>query len=382
MKKGIVIALAVAGAMMVGGVAIGTVAACTTHFDMKDMWEAKADMKYIEKTYDITESFNDIRVEKAQIKFLPSTDGKTTVDVKENEKYYFDVNVSGDTLCIKSIDERTWMDNVGILNTWPYVTVYLPEEKYGKLNIANESDGVVVEGKYGFESVDINTSSGSIVFTSDVDGNLVLLSHSGAVRATEVSSSGTRIEATSGSVKVNNIKTGDLSITSTSGYVSLEDAEAGDIKISTSSGSTTVERINAKSISAEGDSGSFKLKTADVSGDINVARSSGSTGFEKVNAKNIYAKGTSGYVSFEDTVAENVFNAETTSGSIKLNGCDGQNMTLTGHSGYIGAELLSNKDIRSSSSSGSISLPDSNAGEINGKLDVSTTSGSIKISIK
>ncbi len=144
--KGKYIALIVAGALLVGGVVVGVAAASSYAFNMNNMF-SKEDTKLQleERIVEISDSFKNIKVSDAQIRFVPSGDGKTSVDVFETSKHTFDVDVTGDTLNIKGNDKGGWMDMVFNFGEGPHVIVNLAESDYENIFVDNGSGSIKVE---------------------------------------------------------------------------------------------------------------------------------------------------------------------------------------------------------------------------------------------
>ncbi len=354
------VALIVAGVMILGGAVMGGAALAHSNFDFEKMTEDKNDMTV--KTYEFGEKISNINVEGAEVKIVPTKDDKTVVETHETTKFTYSVETSGDNLSIKGDDDRKWYDYIGVFNTWPYVTVYLPEGEYNKLAVDNDVDGIKVQNGFTFGSVDLVSTTGSINYSSDVKGDLRIQSSTGSISAHEVVSGDVSIKASTGSIKTENIEAADIKLEASSGSIKATEVKGANMVVKATSGSLHLEDITAADLSLE-----------DKSGSIHV---------ERASLTNVYASSTSGSVHLNCVIAQNVINADATSGSVNLKGCDGKDIALKTTSGSVNAKLLTNKEIFATSNSGGVHLPTGDNGEINGKLSASATSGSVSISIE
>ncbi len=136
----------------------------------------------------------------------------------------------------------------------------------------------------------------------------------------------------------------------------------GDLNVTNTSGTVQMDNIDAEQVSIKNSSGSIKLKDVSVEGDLGVKNTSGSVKLTDVEAGgNVKAENTSGSIKFENLKSGGDISLETTSGSVKG--------TIDGKE--------SDYRIRSSVSSGSCNLKDSDEGDK--ELNAHVTSGSIKI---
>ena len=78
--KGKYIALIVAGGLMVGGIGLGAAALATSAFNIENITTEEEQM---EETFNISESFKNIRVESdsCNVEYHHATDGKARVDI-------------------------------------------------------------------------------------------------------------------------------------------------------------------------------------------------------------------------------------------------------------------------------------------------------------
>ena len=105
MKKATKIWLITAAVLVVAGIIIFGVAMTMLKWDFLRL----STVKYETNIYDISEAFEDISIkgDVADITFLPSEDGKTSVECIEREKVKHSVSVKDGVLVVESVDDIT-----------------------------------------------------------------------------------------------------------------------------------------------------------------------------------------------------------------------------------------------------------------------------------
>ncbi|HSH45928.1 MAG TPA: DUF4097 family beta strand repeat-containing protein [Longimicrobiales bacterium] len=109
------------------------------------------------------------------------------------------------------------------------------------------------------QRVDIYLAAGRIT-ASNVDGEVLLDTHSGGVSAANMRGS-LRIDTGSGSVEVAGVD-GDLDVDTGSGSVVASDVRAGAVLIDTGSGGVTADAIEAQRIRMDTGSGGIRLRSS------------------------------------------------------------------------------------------------------------------------
>lgn len=156
---------------------------------------------------------------------------------------------------------------------------------------------------------------------------------------------------------------GKVDITDKSGRISLNRIDGKEISVQNTSGSIRMDDVSCKKdLTAGNTSGSVQMKNVEAGGDVHIENTSGSIKLEQLQAKgNVAVKGSSGGIRLDELDAGGNIILKNTSGSIKGT--------------IVGKE--SDYRIDSHVSSGSNNLTNSDQGEK--ELNVSTTSGSIRI---
>lgn len=320
-------------------------------------------LTFVRNTYEITDDFKRISISENQsdIQLLPSEDGTCKIICEESEKVFYLIEVVAGTLYIEVVDERDWLDHVGIFLETPELLIYLPKSEYDSLGIDNVSGSITVPEGFSFSDVDINTTSGSIKFYSNANGELELYTVSGSITAENASPESFSANTTSGKIKVSSLSVqGEFIAGSVSGGMEISDCECSDITVDSTSGSVSLANVSATD--------SARIET--VSGKISM---------NDCSAGSIILFSTSGAVSLENVVASGSLRAETLSGEIELIACDAESLDLASTSGSIKGTLLSEKVFSAESTSGSIDVPYCTEG---GSCEISTVSGSIRFEIE
>ena len=221
MKKSVIIA----SAFIILGLIIFVASMAVNGWDFTKLSTVEA----VKNAYVIEESFTDIEInsDTTDVIILPSKDGKVTVICEEDKKLYHEAAVYDGILKIYETDTREWYDHIGIFFGSRRVTVYLPENEYG--------------------SVNINVLTGSVKISDTVfSGDIKLKSSTGDVKLKNVISDGLMtVNGTTCDVKFENIDAKEIAITVSTGDVCgtiLTDkvftakASTGDISVPASSG--------------------------------------------------------------------------------------------------------------------------------------------------
>lgn len=291
---------------------------------------------------------------------------------------YCDIG-NDDTLYITYVDERDWFEK--ICNMWyeeATVTLYLPHTSFYKLEIdSTDGSDVYVSEEFGFQYVEVNTSSGDIDFRANVGDinaelNAVLKSTSGDITLSNISKGGFHIETTSGDVSLNKIHLCER-ITINNSNIANElkgiidqFAQSVGITVKTTSGEVQVNDVR-----------SIELMVETVSGDIELDN--------VYNYIGLRAESTSGNVEAEEVISLMGVTFETTSGDISFEGLDSYaGIFFKSTSGDIFGDIDTNCYFSVKTASGTVNLPQNDGGSTsNGRpllhCSVTTVSGDINI---
>ncbi len=333
----------IAAACVLAGAVLCVAAMACIGFDLNNL----STTKYQSRTIDITDAFSDISVAvaSADVRILPSDDGSCRVVSVEKPDAPNTASVQNGTLTIADAARSGhWYEHIGIsfgTQSWPSVTVYLPEDAHGDLTCTTASGDVSVDSGLTFAAVSITTASGEIRFDAASDGEARIRTASGDVASDGASANTLFVQTTSGDVRIASPDAAQIELHSTSGDVSLEDASMpGPLTAEATSGDISLTRVKSSGVSVQ-----------TVSGDV--------------SARELYSSGR--------------LSVKTTSGEIGLTHCDGGTLALESTSGDISGSLTSHKNFSVRTTSGDVSVPPSVEGA--GACDIRTTSGDVSLTV-
>ncbi len=280
-------------------------------------------VKYETNTYEMSEDFNNLSIitETADIKFLLSDDEECKVECYEQEKSKHSVATEGDTLVIKTVDDKSWYDYIGISFGSPKITIYLPKEEYSLLSIKGDTGDVTLPKEFKFTDIDISLSTGDVDFEASASEQIKVKTSTGDILARNASANTFNLTASTGRITASNL------------------ACAEDISINVSTGKVGLTDTQCKSFISSGDTGDMALK-------------------------NVFAT--------------ERFSIERTTGDVRLTDCDALEIAIKTDTGDITGNLLSEKVFFAQTDTGRIDLPKTVSG---GKCELETDTGDIKITI-
>ena len=258
-------------------------------------------LKYENNVHMITEEYRNIRVETAtaDIVFLPSTDGTTTVECREQTKMLHSVSVKDGTLAIELADTREWYDYISINFGSPKITVRIPAGEYGALSVKHSTGNTEIAEGFRFESMDISGSTGHVKNRASVFGLM-------------------KIKASTGDIRVENIAAGSLDLAVSTGRVTVRNAVCtGDVSVKVSTGKTDMTGVRCASLISNGSTGEIDLTDVIAAERISICRSTGDIEFERCDAAQLHIKTDTGDV--EGTLlSEKIFMTKTDTGRISV----------------------------------------------------------------
>lgn len=258
-------------------------------------------MAFETKSFDINERFSDIEIEDVEcgIKIQRSPDNRCRVicPMRADGSVYRTAEVNSGVLRIERHDKGKLFSFFSLPSA--DIEVYLPEGEYGKLTAYSTSGKITVDEGLCFESVRLESVSGSIETYSDVKDEL-------------------RAESTSGRVTVENASPEKLTAKSKSGRVALSHIRSDDISVSSVSGKIELtDVIAAFSLYAENVSGGAELDGCDAD-KIKIESTSGSVKGTLLSDKIFTARSASGSVDVPRSASGGECEISTTSGSIRI----------------------------------------------------------------
>lgn len=273
----------------------GVMTACDWNFTRLDTGA------YTTTTYAVTGKFAHIaiRVNTAQVEFLPAADGNCRVVCFEPEKVQHTATVENDTLTIDTVDTRKWYEYISVSFGSPKMTVYLPEAAYASLQIETDTGNIRIPADFSFGSLKIHGD------TADVD-------------CLAAAANSIEIHLSTGHILVDNTAGGRLDLATTTGNVRLNAVAAPDaVHIQTDTGTVKCADIACTEFAAESDTGNMTLHGVVASDSISVKSDTGNVRFEDSDAFRLSVKTGTGNVT-GTLLSEKVFITETGTGTVSV----------------------------------------------------------------
>ena len=113
-------------------------------------------IKYETNEYEITDDFSGfvINTDVADIDFVPSENGKYSVECYEQENMPHEISVKNGMLTVRVIDTRKWYEYISINFESPKITVCVPAGEYGALSVKSSTGDVTLPKEFSFESIE------------------------------------------------------------------------------------------------------------------------------------------------------------------------------------------------------------------------------------
>lgn len=287
----------IASSLIVAGILVFVVAITASNFNFNQMLNSK----YETNTYEITDSFDSfsIDVDTADIRFVPSEDGKCKVVCYEQPKIKHSVAVKDGALNIEVVDVRKWYEHIGINIEKSSITVYLPTTEYKAFKLNTHTGDIEIPSAFGFESIEIKAS------TADVD--------------CKASTSGLmKITTSTGDIEVENASIGELALSVSTGDIDAKNINCGtNAWIYVSTGDSEVENLKCKNFTSDGGTGHITLTDVLVSEKMSIVRTTGDVTFENSDANEISVKVGTGDVRGSLRTSK-IFMVETSTGKVKV----------------------------------------------------------------
>ena len=297
---------------------------------------------YVTTTFEPSGDFENINmnVYTTDIEFLPSEDGKCRIVCYEDEKVKHSAEVKDGVLTVGTEDSRIW-HFFAISFTNPKMTVYLPQNEYGILDIETDTGAVDLPKNFTFESINIDGHTGAVVCSASANGAVDIGLDTGAIMISDISAGSIKLKADTGSIKLSGADVSE------------------NIGVSAATGAVKIENISCKDLLAEADTGFVSLKD--------------------VGCKNLHAETDTGDIKLENVVGIGIFELKSDTGHIGLEGCDATELFIDTDTGSVTGELLTDKIFFAESDTGHVSVPKSTTG---GRCEITTDTGSIEMRVR
>ena len=320
MKKGTIIALVAAGALILAGILLLVLG-------LSFAGNRPQESKLVRQEVTIRESFDAIEINTADcnVKFaMFSGRDDCMVEIKEYDRVKHGVTVEDGILKIRMDDERNWTDHIGVFNLWGQtesmeMTVYLPAAEYASLQVRTDTGDITILEEPSFKEMmlrsstgeiscvgadadvlDCMTSTGNISIHNSVPDWVKLQTSTGDIQMNVVAGEEIHVQTSTGETDAENVEvqmfscsssTGDvelegvvaeeyLQIRTTTGDVGIESCDAGRVDIETDTGDVEGRFLTPKWFSARSDTGNVKVPNTMEGGECRIETDTGDIHFE------------------------------------------------------------------------------------------------------
>ena len=258
-------------------------------------------VKYETNNYEIFEDYQNISIvtDTADIVFVPSETGETTVVCYEPEHTEHSVTVTDSTLIISVQNTRKWYEHISLSFSTPKITVSMPRGEYGMLLATASTGNVEIPECFKFETMGISENTGNVTVFSPVLGAVSIKGSTGAIRVENITAGALNLSVTTGSITVSNIDC------------------KGDATFNVSTGKTVLTDLTCKNVISHGDTGSLRMTNVVAAGSFRLSRSTGDIQLDGSDAAEIFVQTDTGNVT-GTLLSEKVFITQTDTGRVRV----------------------------------------------------------------
>ena len=164
-------------------------------------------VEYETQEHNITESYNNISVDTdtSDITFVITDGDSTKVVCREQSNIRHTVSVKDSALVIEQNDTRKWYEHIGFSFGSTEITVYLPRREYGTLQIESDTGDIEIPKDISFESIDIETDTGSVTTLSPASGKVEIETDTGDIRVEGLTAESVKLSVSTGKITVSDV---------------------------------------------------------------------------------------------------------------------------------------------------------------------------------
>ena len=265
MKKSTLVCLIVAVSLVLAGciLFVGVLMALRWEFG------GLISKSYETNEYAITEEYKNISIlsDTADVVFLPSEEGNTSVVCYEQEKCKHAVAVKDGTLTVELVDTRKWYDHVTVFNlSTPKITVTLPKAAYDTLAVKNSTGDLTLPKELSFESIEVLLSTGDVYCASSATEAIKIKTTTGDIRLEDVSSRMVGLTVSTGKITATSVTCDEeLSVTVSTGKAKLTDVQCAELRSVGNTGDLLMQNVIAgRKIFVERTTGDVTLERSDA----------------------------------------------------------------------------------------------------------------------
>ena len=292
MRKSGMVALIVAGSLVVIGVALLSVGLILRgEFVNSNMTT---------NTYEIVEDFRDVSIvgSTAKIRIAVADDGVCRVESYENPgKEQYLPSVKDGVLTVERVDYRRWYMHMFDFGKTPSLTVYLPAEQWGSLSVRVSTGDVQIASGLFFEEIAVKGSTADVTCQASAAETL-------------------KIDLSTGDIEMQGNSAKNAELTVTTGQIEVEGFACTDLYVKVSTGDTELTDVVCKTFTSTGSTGDLELEGV-MAEDYSIERSTGDVTFERCDAKKLWIKTDTGSVS-GTLLSDMIFYAKSDTGKIRV----------------------------------------------------------------
>ena len=251
MSKGKIFFLVLSIILIVGGMTIfGVCYARGNRFD--------DNIQYVNNTYELKEEFNKINIDLSISKVEIIKGEKNVVLVTETDKLVHEIKVLDNELKITNVDKTQWYEKFLIFGTKYSVKICLTDYIYESLNIKCSIGDVRVNEGFEFKNVNVDASTGSVVFNTLKADNLVAKLSTGHFEISGGNVGNINVVGSTGEIVLKNVNTNKAEFKASTGEIRLDNVIAAqELRANASTGSIRFDGIDAPLIVMEASTGSI-----------------------------------------------------------------------------------------------------------------------------
>ena len=313
-SKGAIITLISFLSLLAIGLIVGMVLLMKGKFDFSFDFGKNKNMKLVDSYETKVENINkfDFNLYSTDVEVKESTNDTIKVEYYSNKKKNATIKQEGNTIVVN--EEETGNYCIGICFNNRKIVLYVPSNYLGTYDFKTASGDIKFEADASKNNIDIETTSGDVLYASAGDINITTTS--GDIKG-EVSNK-TKIVTTSGDIKLTET-TEDSEFSTTSGDIYIK--KITKTTIATTSGDVKLDKVT-KSMNIKTISGDVIIGTLKMTSNSSVKTTSGDVRVSN-NESNCYVEfdSTSGdkYINKSDRKSDLTLKVTTTSGDLTVN---------------------------------------------------------------
>lgn len=258
MTKSKKIWLLIASVFVITGLICFATAMFKLDFDFKKL----STVKYKTATYEISEDFNNISVNKstANLTFEKSDNNICKVVIYEAENSNHKVSADGQTLNIDFSDQKNWYDNLTVTFETEKITVYLPKNNYDNLSVTTDTGNVFLPEDFKFTDIKISGSTSDIKCYACAENDVKISTVTGTQNFSNLKCNNLDVKSSTGDFYFANVIIAEnLNIDTHTGDVKLNQCDAKFIEIKTTTGNVKGTLLSDKNFIASSKTGNINL---------------------------------------------------------------------------------------------------------------------------